>query len=86
MKVENQDMWIGDKDLNHDPEFIQSNSKDFNEYLPIADTFGDNRSLDVTSNSFPLLLLLPPFFLFHLPEQPTPYPPFSLTTPSSLPF
>ena len=47
MKVEQQGTWIGEKDLARDPEHIEATQKEFNEYLPIVDSFGDNRSLGV---------------------------------------
>ena len=50
MKAGEQFTWIGDKDLSHDPEYIQESHKEFNEHLPIVDSYGDNRVLDVNSS------------------------------------
>ena len=47
MKAEQQGAWVGDKDLMNDPQFVEDSQKEFNDYLPIVDTFGDNRTLDV---------------------------------------
>lgn len=47
MKDKSLDIWVGDKDLNGDPQFEEQSAKEFNEYLPVVDSFGDNRSLDV---------------------------------------
>lgn len=46
MKEQN-DIWIGEKDLSKDEQFVAESGKEFNEYLPIVDSFGDNRSLEV---------------------------------------
>lgn len=50
MKRKQQGTWVGDKDLSRDPEFLQESDKEFNQHLPIVDSFGDNRSLDVRSS------------------------------------
>ena len=50
MNKRDQVTWIGEKDLLNDQEFIQESHKEFNEYLPIVDSYGDNRILDMGSN------------------------------------
>ena len=50
MKTEDQTTWIGEKDLVQDQEFIQESHKEFNEYLPLVDSYGDNRVLEVGSS------------------------------------
>ncbi|MDX1479140.1 MAG: TAT-variant-translocated molybdopterin oxidoreductase [Saprospiraceae bacterium] len=47
MKTKQNGTWVGAKDLSRDPEFMEHAHKEFNEHLPIVDSFGDNRSLEV---------------------------------------
>ncbi|MDX1409347.1 MAG: TAT-variant-translocated molybdopterin oxidoreductase, partial [Saprospiraceae bacterium] len=47
MKTKQNGTWVGAKDLSQDPEFMEHAHKEFNEHLPIVDSFGDNRSLEV---------------------------------------
>lgn len=50
MKEKEQGIWIGDWDLSGDSSFVEESHKEFGNELPILDSFGDNRSLDVHSN------------------------------------
>ncbi len=47
MKAEQNGTWVGDKDLTKDPEFMEHSHKEFNEYLPLVDSLGDNRSIAI---------------------------------------
>jgi molybdopterin-containing oxidoreductase family iron-sulfur binding subunit len=50
MKETEQKIWIGDWDLSGEESFRAESHKEFNHELPIVDTLGDNRSLQLQSN------------------------------------